>query len=298
MNTQADPKTSIIIPTYNHARFLYAALDSICKQTVSDWEVIVVDNYSKDNTSAVVESFGDRRIRRVCFNNRGIIAAARNHGLLFARGKFIAFLDSDDLWYPTKLQSCLNKLDRGYELVCHSELWVNSDGLTRLVEYGPEKASTYEHLLLEGNCLSTSAVVVCRQRLVNVGGFSCDPTFNTAEDYDLWLKLARDGVKFGFIYDCLGVYRIHGANESCSAVRNMQAVFAVYTRHRDSLVAFVEPGRFRRREALIIYGTARNLQQTRQHIRACRYFIKAISRYPWMVRPYIAMLLNTLKMKL
>lgn len=286
------PQISVVIPTYNHAHFLRKALDSIQAQTFSDWEVIVVNNYSEDNTMAVVESYSDPRIRLVNFANQGVIAAARNYGLMLTKAPYVAFLDSDDYWYPEKLTCCLNKILRGYDLVCHAEIWSGPHDRRRIVCYGPESLATYEKLLFNGNCISTSAVVVRREWLELVGAFSIQPEFVTAEDYELWLKLAHYGAKIGFISEVLGEYLIHDGNQSRVALRNMQAVMAVFQKHCTAMGEKVSSKRFQRREAVIFYGGARGLQDSGEYTRAWHYFFKAVRRYPWLPKLYAAMALN------
>ena len=290
----SNPCLSIVIPTYNHAHFLRTALDSIRAQTFGDWEAIVVNNFSEDDTVAVVESYDDSRIRLVNFANNGIIAAARNHGLSLTNAPLVAFLDSDDWWYPEKLQHCMDKLVSGYDLVCHGEVWVGPGERRRTVHYGPEAQATYESLLLEGNCISTSAVVVRREWLERVGGFSVQPEFVTAEDYELWLKLARNGARIGFVDEVLGEYLIHEGNQSRAALRNMQAVMAVFEHHRAAFEGRTSNGRLHRREAVILYSGARGLQDSGQYRQAWPHFFKAVLRYPWVPRFYAAMLLNML----
>ncbi len=286
------PHLSIVIPTYNHAHFLRTALNSIRAQTFTNWEVIVVNNFSADDTIAVVDSYDDPRIRLVNFANNDIIAAARNYGLSLTQAPFVAFLDSDDVWYPEKLQCCMDKLEEGYDLICHAEVWVGPGERRRVMSYGPETRATYQSLLLDGNCISTSAVVVRREWLERVGNFSVQPDYVTAEDYELWLKLAWNGARIGFIKEVLGEYLIHEGNESRAALRNMQAVMAVFKHHRSALKGRVSAGRFRRREAVIIYGGARILQNSGQHQQAWLYFLKAVMHYPWVLRFYPAILLN------
>lgn len=288
------PRLSIVIPTYNHAHFLRTALDSIRAQTFGDWEAIVVNNFSEDDTIGVVQSYDDSRIRLVNFANHGIIAAARNHGLSLTQSPFVAFLDSDDFWYPEKLQRCMDKLAQGYDLVCHAEVWVGPGERKRTVRYGPAARASYESLLLDGNCISTSAVAVRREWLELAGGFSVQPEFVTAEDYELWLKLARDGARMGFDDEVLGEYLIHEGNQSRAALRNMQAVMAVFEHHRSALAGRTSVKRLRRREAVILYSGARGLQDSGQHRQAWPHFFKAVLRYPWVPRFYAAMLLNAL----
>ena len=98
------PVYSVIIPTYNPGHLIGRCLSSVIAQTFQAWEAIVVNNYSQDNTIEVVEGFRDERVRLFNFSNKGVIAASRNEGIRQAGGDFIAFLDSDDWWYPKKLE--------------------------------------------------------------------------------------------------------------------------------------------------------------------------------------------------
>lgn len=225
------PVVSVVIPTYNHAHFLPNALESLCYQTFTDWEAIVVNNYSEDDTVEVVKSFADPRIRLEHFRNNGIIAASRNLGIKLSQGKYIAFLDSDDSWHPEKLTRSKALLDEGNDLVCHGEIWMRNGKEFRRVEYGPEERSNYHSLLFFRNCISTSAVIVRRTCLEKVGCFSEDAAFAMVEDYDLWLKLSRAGFRFAFISEMLGLFNIHKANSSRAVARQMYAELAVLEKH-------------------------------------------------------------------
>jgi glycosyltransferase involved in cell wall biosynthesis len=286
------PAVAIIIPTYNHANFLREALFSITAQTFTNWEAIVVNNFSHDDTIGVVKEFSDPRIKIVNFANHGIIAASRNFGLSLTAAPLVAFLDSDDVWYPQKLDCVIKKLEQGYDLVCHAEVWMGPGRRRRTVRYGPESLATYESLLFNGNCISTSAVVVRRSWLERVGFFSIKSEFVTAEDYDLWLRLARERIRIGFVDEVFGEYRIHTSNQSRGALRNSEAVSAVFENHYDELEDIQCTRKVRRREALILYSGARALQEGGRHQEASGYFLSAIARYPWVLRFYVAILLN------
>ena len=98
------PKVSIVIPTYNQANLLKLALESVRAQTESDWEAVIVNNFSEDHTREVVQAFDDQRLRLIDFRNHGVIGASRNRGIKESRSEWVAFLDSDDLWESEKLE--------------------------------------------------------------------------------------------------------------------------------------------------------------------------------------------------
>jgi len=302
-NTGLGPIVSVVIPTYNHAQFIGHALASVCAQTFVNWEAIIVNNFSTDNTESIAAALADSRIRLVNFANHGVIAASRNHGMALARGEFVAFLDSDDCWYPQKLEHCLKKIASGYDVVCHGELWVSErDGVRRLREvfYGPESRASFESLLFDGNCISTSAVVVRRQNLEAVAGFDESEALITAEDYDIWLKLARAGARIGFVHEILGEFRIHDGNNSKAALRNMRAVRIAFEQAYAELTGYslITWLRGWRRRAIIDYSGGRGLQDNGEHRAAWAWFLKAIVRWPFIPKFYVAMLLNALRQRL
>jgi len=301
MTNNMNPLVSVVIPTYNHAHLLKDALHSVICQTYTNIEIIVIDNNSIDDTDEVILSFLDPRIIFKKINNNGIIAASRNMGILTAKGDYIAFLDSDDIWHNNKIEKCMEKLSLGYDLVCHAETWLyEEDQKTRKVIYGPESHELFNRLLFEGNCLSTSAVMVNRKILEDVSLFSEDEKFVTAEDYHLWLKLAKYNVRVGFLDQALGECRIHDSNNSKDSIKNMMAIKAVF---KDYYAKLIKPSLKKRilawrRLAIIDYSGARGLQSNKEHGLALVMFIRAIVRWPFTLKFYIAFLFNILHLKL
>lgn len=283
----ANPTVSVVIPTYNHAKFLKAALDSVRAQTFGDWEAIVVNNYSEDNTEEIVASLHDPRIRLVNFRNHGIIAASRNRGIELAKGKYVAFLDSDDTWRPEKLARCVEKLGAGFDAVCHGEYWVRAGSAPRAVHYGPESRTAYDSLLFDGNCLSTSAMVIKKPLLDEAGGFDVDPAIVTAEDYELWLRLAKNGCHYAIIDDMLGEYLLHGGNQSKAVMRNFRAELAVLDKHFAGGAA-AAPLRRKRRMALACYAAARGLQAEGNYAESMKLLLQSWMKYPFILRQYAA----------
>jgi len=212
-----NPFISVIIPTYNHAHFLTQSLRSVLDQEYSNFEVLVVDNNSSDNTDDVVLGFKDDRIRLLKIHNKGVIAASRNLGIRHAKGNWIAFLDSDDIWYKTRINTLINKLTCGkYDVISTDEMVRNHDiNSLKVLRMGPYTKNFYETMLFYGNRLSTSATIVRRSFLIdNNLLFSENKKYITVEDYDLWMKLAQSGAGFLFIRKPGGEYNIHGENNS------------------------------------------------------------------------------------
>ncbi len=295
MNTELEsntPLVSIVVPTFNHASFLKDAINSIRAQTYSHWQAIIINNFSTDDTIDIVAGFHDDRIRLINFHNEGIIAASRNQGIHHATGEFVAFLDSDDVWYPGKLAACVSELLEGNDLVCHGELWVGDSTGPREMQYGPQSRATYRQLLYRGNCISTSATVVRRSILVALDGFSERPDFVTAEDYDLWLRIANLTQQIEFIPQMLGEFRRHGGNASNAVLRNMSAELSVigdhFSRQDKSIL-----NRLRRRQRCgrAYYGAGRSLDSSGDSQQALRLFVQSFATSPFIVRLYPAILL-------
>lgn len=291
---KAVPLISVIIPTYNHAHFLREALESVCAQTYTNWEAIVINNYSEDNTLEVVESFNSPKIRLENFRNNGVIAASRNRGIILARGKYLAFLDSDDLWLPEKLTCSLTRLEEGCDLVCHG-LRLFGNGREQDRFYGPAHRATFDALLDKGNCIATSATVVRKDLVESVGRVSEESEIVTAEDYHLWLKLARAGAKMEFIDQVLGCYRYHSANAS-SALRQARAVTQVVENFfpQEQSRNLGDRMRVRFRYGIIDYGVGRCMQENNQFFDAWPYFLRSLARHPFYLKTYVALALNVL----
>ena len=182
------PRVSVIIPTYNRASWVAEAVASVLAQTYRAFEVLVVDDGSTDGT---LESLAPvlNQVKVLRLSSRRGVAAARNLGVAAARGEWVAFLDSDDLWLPEKLARQMAFLSRHPDLLlCQTEeIWVR-----RGVRVNPPRSCRKEGGLiflrsLKRCLVSPSAVVLHRRLLKETGGF--DENLPAAEDYDLWLRL-------------------------------------------------------------------------------------------------------------
>jgi glycosyltransferase involved in cell wall biosynthesis len=186
------PAVSVIIPSYNRGYCIAACLRSVLEQGFSDFEIIVVDDASGDDTQAQVAAVADARIRYLAHpTNRGG-AVARNTGINVARGEFIAFLDSDDSWLPGKLEkqiSALRELGPDWGLSYTWLACVDDDGNETLRIHPDIDGRCFEEMLVSNFIGSFSNVVVRKALLVDVGAL--DESFRSCQDWDLFIRLAR-----------------------------------------------------------------------------------------------------------
>lgn len=218
------PFFTVIVPTYNRAEKLHRAVMSVLAQSFGDFELLIMDDGSRDNTEATIAAVNDNRVHYHWAPNSGGPATPRNRGITFARGQWLCFLDADDLWYPDKLQTICDSIaaDPTVDVICHDEYQrnVQSNELTYL-RFGPDSPKLYEEMLLNGNRLSCSATVVRRTAIEQSDiKFNQSAEYFAVEDYDFWLQLARQGYRFRFISIPLGEYFIDGDNISAEPVRN------------------------------------------------------------------------------
>jgi len=212
------PLVSIILPTFGRLRYLRTTVTSVYRQTLQDWELIIADDGSDAQTRAYLRALGvDPRVKLVWLAHTGVPAIVRNAALREARGAYLAFLDSDDLWLPEKLARQLETLRArpgcgwSYTAVSH----IDGSGLP-LAEpvFGPWlpcEGAVFERLVSGPVVIRTPSVLVAREVLARAGGF--DETIRSGEDYDLWLRLALAS-DVALINEPLVQVRRHEANHT------------------------------------------------------------------------------------
>ncbi len=223
------PRVSVVIPCYNHARYLGQAIQSVLDQTFGDVEIIVVDDGSKDDTKLVATSFGER-VRYIYQSNAGL-SAARNTGIRAARGESIGFLDADDVWLAEFLQTLAPILERdpGLGAVYCGSQFMDAQGarlpqtITRTFP-----ANQLHDVLTGGEFFPPCAVLARRNVFDQVGLF--DESLNASEDWDMWLSVSA---RYGFagIATILALYRMHGHNMSRDLGRMLTSQLQVARKH-------------------------------------------------------------------
>lgn len=291
---ETEKLVSVIIPTYNRAQLISETIDSVLNQTYKRVEIIIIDDGSTDKTEEVVKKKNDERIKYFKFGHSGLPAVARNQGLKLAKGEYVSFLDSDDLWYPQKLKRCLKELESGVDLVSHGMRYIKDGKYWKDVMCGPARMAGYSNLLYNGNCIAISATVIRKECLERVFGFDENPAIVSAEDYDLWLKLAKGKILIFFINDVLGEYICHDKNLSKQAMRHLEAGLTVVNKHftLNGKHTLLDVLRLRHIKALFLYGAARSFQKEGRRIEAINFFLKSISVFPLLPRVYGGILLN------
>lgn len=180
---------SIIIPTFNRGPFLARAIRSVREQTFQDWELIVVDDGSEDESQAIVEEFQDHRIRYLYQKQRGV-SAARNAGIDLSRFPWICFLDSDDHWQPAKLHRQMEELERRprYRIIYTDEIWIRNGKRVNPRKIHRKYSGWIYHRCLPLCIISPSSVLLHRTILDQEGFF--DEDFPVCEDYEMWLRIS------------------------------------------------------------------------------------------------------------
>lgn len=225
-----DPIVSIIIPAYNHAHFLPAALRSVQQQTFTNWEILVVDDGSTDNTAGAVDSWIGPRVRYFRQNNKGL-SAARNTGIAHAQAEYLAFLDADDEWEPTFLAVCLGFLAIHTDQAGVYTLNYHIDRESaRLRQIGGVCVPTdrFQQRNLEGGFFPVHAAVVRAAIVHEVGQF--DTNLTSEEDWDLWLRVGKRH-QMTCVPIPLASYRVSPNSMSRNAARmhaNAMAVLGKY----------------------------------------------------------------------
>ena len=181
---------SVIIPSYNRAAFLERAITSVLDQTLSNLELIIVDDGSEDQTREIVRSFKDKRIYYYYQKNKGV-SAARNFGMSKASGQYLALLDSDDYWLPKKLEFQLKFMRQGgYKISQTGELWIRNGKRVNPGNKHQKPSGWIFEKSLE-LCLVSPSCVVMDMDLVHQG-YVFNENLMACEDYDLWLRISLE----------------------------------------------------------------------------------------------------------
>ena len=218
------PLVSVVMPAYNAARYIESAVQSVIAQTYPNWELLIVNDASRDDTLALARSLADQEQRIRVFDqpkNAGV-AAARNKALEHTQGRYIAFLDSDDLWEPEKLSRQVEFMEREAVTVCYSQylrIDENGEALGRVIP--PQKVG-YQEMLKSNFIGNLTGIYNCE--ILGKERFS---DFKH-EDYVAWLALVRKAGAAHGIEEILAKYRVYSGSTSSNKLRTIGWQWRIY----------------------------------------------------------------------
>lgn len=214
------PKVSVVIPAYNAMTYLPQTLDSVMRQTFTDFEVLIINDGSKDNIIQWVSEITDPRVKLISHENQGL-PGARNTGIAHAQGEYIAFLDADDLWESTKLEKQIQCFEEHLEagVVYTWTLLVDEYGKPTGRIFASQAEGNVWRQLLETDVISNGSSAMIRKDCFDIVGVF-DRTLTSAEDLDMWLRIAVH-YPFAVVKEPLTLYRQY----SNSMSKNRQRMF-------------------------------------------------------------------------
>ena len=238
------PKISIIIPTYNSSKFIKRTINSVLNQTLQDWELLIVDDTSTDNTVELIHEFlkKDQRIRFYkTLRNSGAPALPKNLGIEKAMGEYIAFLDHDDEWLPLKLEKQLEIFESSHNeklgvVSCFINIINNKNKL--ILKYKKNYKKDIIKNLVKKNFLLTSSCVMVKSIIFKkIGSF--DSKFGISDDLDMWIRIATNSYDFDYVPEYLVNYISHGNNACYNANKtNKEECILMFEKHKDLFLKY------------------------------------------------------------
>ncbi len=227
MNTIPEPLVSVVIPMYNCSPYFDETISSVIAQTFTDWEAVCVDDRSTDDSyeKALSYSEKDGRVRVYRASENKGPSATRNFALEKCRGRYIAFLDSDDVWMPEKLEKQLGFMEKNDARVCITDYQtIEEDGTLRNTVSVPARTD-YKHLL--SNTLTCSHTVLIDTQYVD-RSLIVMPDIRAGQDFATWLQITRAGFDFFGLNEPLAKYRRHGGSLSSNTRYAVKCTWRVY----------------------------------------------------------------------
>ncbi len=280
------PKVSVVIPTHNRAEYLRSAVASVLEQTYQDFEIVVVDDASRDNTAEVLAGFGAPRIKCIRHEAGKGDGGARNTGIVNARGEYIAFLDDDDQWLPEKLALQVATLDRspahvGGVYTGHFDVDESGNQIVKVC-HAMRRGNLLEHFFQEASIV-TSTLLFRRACFATVGLF--DESIPYCSDYDMWIRIAEK-----YHFECVGQplvkYRLHANKLSENLPFSIKGRELILSKYQADFCRY--PRAYARACRVLgeVYCYAGDVKKGRAA------FLKALKTYPLEIRSYCHLCLS------
>ena len=287
------PKVSIVIPTYNSEKFIDRTIKSVLNQTFQNFELIIVDDCSVDNTRKMIREFQkqDDRIKLIALEkNSGAPAHPKNVGIKNAKGEYIAFLDHDDEWLPEKLERQIelfkNSLKKNLGFVGCNIMRIDLDNRKSSLYKISKTKNGLGDILKDCFVFTSSSVVVARGIFKDVGFF--DENFKTSDDWDMWIRIIKAGYAFDFVPNFLLRYYVHRDSIGGSAtylVRNRDLIILM-SKYKNLYKKYIHAYDEQLRRIGHFYLLADRRTEARSYIK------EAIKQDPFRFKAYVNLFLS------
>jgi len=284
-----NPKVSVIIPTYNRAHLIKRAIQSVLNQTYQNFEIIVVDDGSTDNTEEIVRDFNNEKIRYIRYNENKGAAFARNTGINVARGEYIAFQDSDDEWFPHKLQRQMEVFKNASPEVgvVYTGSWRirNNERIYLPLFTGKQRESNIYKGVFEARTagMPTPAFIVKKECFIRAGVF--EERLRRFEDWELWLRISK---YYEFRYIDEPLVTLYGTQVSITTDLNayIEALKLILEKY---------PEEFRKNKKMLAkdyFDISARLCSSGKTAQGIKYFLKSFRIFPFNIRPLLIILIS------
>ena len=232
-----NPFISVVVPVFNRSAELQRAMESLALQTAKEFEVVVCDDGSTEDISAVLSPFKEKlNLQYVRIPNSGGPARPRNKAVACARGEWIALLDSDDWWDPIYIERMKRQITNFCEVVYCRLRVVHAEGAEQQGEQRQSvgdalRGDVLTQMIVSGNPVANSAAMVRKSAFDQLGGLCEDRALSAVEDFDFWLRLAEAGMRFTFVDEVLGNYWVGVDNISTISSKQISREIALHQRH-------------------------------------------------------------------
>lgn len=289
--SQTNPQVSIIIPTYNRSSFLRRAITSILNQTFDDFELIIVDDCSIDDTEQVVADMNDGRIRYMKLESNIGAAAARNIGIKSARGRYISFLDSDDEYVHNKLEIQVRELDKSSAdvgvIYCGYSIHYEPDIIHGVVS--PIYKGNLFDILLKRNCIGSPTPLIKKECFDACGLF--DEYLPSCQDWDMWLRISTK-YDFDFVNEPLAKAHNHGNQISTNIESKILSREKLLEKYKLYIVKEPKTASYLYQRLGFLHLLKHNSKRGR------KYYLKSIVANPTDIGAYIILLSSLVSWKL
>jgi len=228
------PTVSVIIPTYNRAHLIGRAIQSVLNQTYKDFELIIVDDGSTDNTEDIIKEFQkkDKKINYIRHEKNKGGSAARNTGIKAARGEYIAFLDSDDEWLRNKLESEIEILNnkKDYVICSTGHTFIKEENEKIISKKCSKKQIISQKFVLRSECLTTNDFTVTKKATLKIGGF--DEKLPARQDWDFWIRITSIGLGFQIPIITVNKYVMRNDQISSGIKNKLKGTEIIFKKHK------------------------------------------------------------------